>query len=261
MNGTLSLFTPNRVLSKNAVRDLILLELAIVALVWAFSPFVYLPKPGETLSAFLDLWTNGLGSELVTSLILNVEALAIGSALSLLLAYSSRLPFMHPVVVFISKLRFLSMAGLAFLFTLVARNGQELKLYLLVFSVSVFFVTGMADVIASIPQEQYDLARTLRMSEWRVLYEVVILGQIDRGFDVLRQNAAISWMMLTMVEGMARSGGGIGTVLLDQNRHFHLAAVFAIQIVIFSLGILQDYLLGALRVWFCPYAELVLEKK
>jgi len=158
MNGTLSLFTPNRVLSKNAVRDLVVLELAIVALVWAFSPFVYLPKPRETLSAFLDLWTNGLGSELVTSLILNVEALAIGSVLSLLLAYSSRLPFMHPVVVFISKLRFLSMAGLAFLFTLVARNGQELKLYLLVFSVSVFFVTGMADVIASIPQEQYDLA-------------------------------------------------------------------------------------------------------
>lgn len=257
----LHLFTPNKAISKTAVRDLVVVQLALLVLFWMFSPIVYLPKPGETLSALSALWTDGMGGELVTSLILNVEALLVGTILSLLLAYSSRLPFMRPVVAFVGKLRFLSMAGLAFLFTLMASNGHELKLYLLVFSVSVFFVTGMADVIAGIPQEQYDLARTLKMNEWRVLYEVVILGQIDKAFDVMRQNAAISWMMLTMVEGMARSGGGIGTVLLDQNRHFHLAAVFAIQIVIFSLGIFQDYSIGILRSWFCPYANLCLEKK
>jgi NitT/TauT family transport system permease protein len=255
------LFIPNRNISKDAMRYLIGFQIVFAFLLWMFSPFVYLPRPGETFSALADLWQDGLGGELIVSLTLNLEALLVATVLSLLLAYSSRLPFMRPVVVLVGKLRFLSMAGLTFLFTMLARNGQELKVYLLVFSVSVFFVTGMADVIASIPQEQYDLARTLRMNEWQVLLEVVMFGQADRGFDTMRQNAAIGWLMLTMVEGMARSGGGIGTVLLDQNRHFHLSAVFAIQLVILGCGLIQDYSIGLLRIWFCPYADLSLEKK
>jgi len=106
----------------------------------------------------------------------------------------------------------------------------------------------------------FDLARTLRMGEWRVVWEVIILGQIDQAFDVLRQNAAIGWMMLTMVEGIVRSEGGVGTILLDQNHHFRLAAVFAIQLTILLLGLFQDYSIGLLKNMFCPYAALTLER-
>ena len=48
----------------------------------------------------------------------------------------------------------------------------------------------------------------------------------------MRQNAAMGWMMLTMVEGISRSEGGVGAMLLNQNKHFHLSAVFAIQLTI-----------------------------
>jgi len=30
------------------------------------------------------------------------------------------------------------------------------------------------------------------MGSWRTMWEVVVLGQIDKAFDVLRQNAAIA---------------------------------------------------------------------
>ncbi len=257
----IDLFTPNRNPSKSAMRLLIVCQLAVAFLFWLFSPFVYLPRPGEVFSALVDLWRAGLGAELIVSLTLNLEALLIATGLSLLLAYASRLPFMRPIVVLlIGKLRFLSMAGLTFMFKLIASNGQELKVYVLVFAISVFFVPGMVDVILSIQQEQYDLARTLRMNEWGVLYEVIILGQADQAFVVMRANAAMGWMMLTLVEGMARSGGGIGTVLLDQDRHFHLAAVFAIQLVILGCGLAQDYSIGLLRHWFCLYADLGVAK-
>ena len=99
------------------------------------------------------------------------------------------------------------------------------------------------------------------MGEWRVVWEVIILGQSDKAFDVLRQNAAISWMMLTMVEGMSRDGGGIGAALLDQNRHFHLSAVLAIQIMILVIGLSQDYAIGLVKNMFCPYANLTLERR
>jgi len=82
------------------------------------------------------------------------------------------------------------------------------------------------------------------------------LGQADKAFDVLRQNAAIGWMMLTMVEGIVRSEGGVGTILLDQNHHFRLAAVFAIQLTILMLGLLQDYGIGMMKNLLCPYAAL-----
>ena len=99
------------------------------------------------------------------------------------------------------------------------------------------------------------------MGEWRVVYEVVIVGQSDKAFEVLRQNAAMGWMMLTMVEGISRSEGGVGAMLLNQNKHFHLSAVFAIQLTILLLGLGQDYMIGLLRRVFCPYADLTLERK
>jgi NitT/TauT family transport system permease protein len=261
MNQAIEVLSPNRVISKQTVRWLVGLQLVTLFFIWIFSPTVFLPKPKEVLTALSEMWNEGLGGELITSFYLNLQAIAFASVLSLGMAYLTVIPFFRPIVTLLSKLRFLSMVGLTFFFTLMATTGHELKLYLLVFSVSVFFVTGMAEVVASIPKEKYDLARTLRMSEWRVVYEVVILGQADKAFEVLRQNAAMGWMMLTMVEGISRSEGGVGAMLLNQNKHFHLSAVFAIQLTILVLGLAQDYGIGLLREVCCPYADLTLERK
>lgn len=261
MNEALNILAPNRVISKQTLRWIIGFQLLLLFFIWIFSPTVFLPKPKEVFQALSEMWMEGLGGELITSFLLNLQAIALSTVLSLLLAYLTVIPFFRPMVALLSKLRFLSMVGLTFFFTLMARTGHELKLYLLVFSVSVFFVTGMAEVVAAIPKEKFDLARTLRMGEWRVVYEVVVLGQADKAFEVLRQNAAMGWMMLTMVEGISRSEGGVGAMLLNQNKHFHLSAVFAIQLTILLLGLGQDYALGILRTVFCPYASLTLERK
>ena len=161
----------------------------------------------------------------------------------------------------VSKGRFLGLIGLTFVFTLMVGGGRPLKVSLLVFGMTVFFVTSMAAEVLAIPKEKFDHARTLRMNEWKVVWEVVILGTADRAFEVLRQNAAIGWMMLTMVEGISRSEGGVGAMLLNQNKHFHLAEVFAIQITILLVGLFQDYGIGVLRRLVCPYADLTLEKR
>jgi len=261
MHQAIEVWSPNRVISKQTVRWLVGLQLMALFFIWAFSPTIFLPKPKEVWQALGEMWTEGLGGELITSFVLNLEAIAVATLLSLLLAYLTVIPFFRPIVTLLSKLRFLSMVGLTFFFTLMASTGHELKLFLMVFLVSVFFVTGMAEVVASIPKEKFDLARTLRMNEWRVVYEVVVLGQADKAFEVLRQNAAIGWMMLTMVEGISRSEGGVGAMLLNQNKHFHLPAVFAIQLTIILLGLGQDYGIGLLREVFCPYADLALERK
>jgi len=255
-------FLPNRIVSGNTARIIIGTQVALALLVWWNSPFVVLPRPGEVATALRILWfEEGLGPELWTSVKMNVEALGLTLVLSLGLSYLTVVPFFRPIVTAISKGRFLGLIGLTFIFTLIVGGGHPLKVALLVFGMTVFFVTSMAAVVAEIPKEKFDHARTLRMGEWRVVWEVIVLGTLDRAFEVLRQNAAIGWMMLTMVEGISRSEGGIGAMLLNQNKHFRLAEVFAIQILILVVGLAQDYAIGSVRLMVCPYAELSLERK
>lgn len=260
MNQFLKSFTPNARLDQRALTLMLTIQCAALAALWFMSPFVFLPKPGELLVAFEDLWLQGLAVELITSFTLNLQAILVSTILSLLLVWLGTLPFFRPWIEFLGKLRFLSMVGLTFFFTLMTSSGHGLKLSMLVFSITVFFVTGMADVLSTIPKEKYDLARVLRMGPWRMLYEVVILGQADKAFDVLRQNAAIGWMMLSFTEGMSRSEGGIGAMLMTQNKYFHLSEIFVIQITILALGLGQDYALGLLKNLCCPYASISTEK-
>lgn len=119
----------------------------------------------------------------------------------------------------------------------------------------------MVAVVQSVTRNELNHARTLRMPEWQVVWEVIILGRLDVVFDLIRQNFAIAWALLTLVEGISRSEGGVGTMLLNQNKHFHLDAVFAIQIVILLVGIGLDQFIGFLRNLFCPYANLSLDRR
>jgi NitT/TauT family transport system permease protein len=262
LRDVLAAFSPNRLISKAAFRFIIVFQIAVLLLVWATSSYVFLPKPLDVWRAFVDLWNHeGLGQELIVSFLLNVQAMAWATVISLGLAYLTVVPVFQPIAHAVSKGRFLGMVGLTFFFTIIFSSGHRLKVSLLVFGVAVFFVTSMIDVVAQVPKEKFDLARTLRMGEWRVVWEVIILGRADAAFDAMRQNAAMGWMMLTMVEGISRSEGGIGALLLNQNKHFRLEAVFAIQIAILMIGLFQDYALGLAKKFLFPYADLQLEKR
>ena len=262
LSDVLAAFSPNRVISRTAFRFIVVFQVAVLLVVWATSTYVFLPKPIDVWRAFVDLWNHeGLGQELIVSFLLNVQAMAWATVISLGIAYLTVVPFFQPIASAISKGRFLGMVGLTFFFTIIFASGHRLKVSLLVFGVAVFFVTTMLDVVAQVPKEKFDLARTLRMGEWRVVWEVIVLGRADAAFDAMRQNAAMGWMMLTMVEGISRSEGGVGALLLNQNKHFRLEAVFAIQIAILLIGLSQDYMLGLTRKFLFPYAELQLEKR
>ena len=256
-----NLFYPNAKISSSNYWIMVGFQAVLAMALWIFSKSELLPNPLEILNALKKLTSeDGLIQELMTSTFLSLEAMLIAIVVSLLIAYATVLPFFRPLGFLVSKGRFLTLVGLSFVFTLMTSNGHQLKVSLLVFGITVFFVTSMINIIHSIPKFAFNHARTLRMSEWQVVWEVIILGTIDQVFEVIRQNFAISWMMLTMVEGISRSEGGIGTMLLNQNKHFHLDAVFAIQLVILLMGIFLDWLIGKLKIIFCPYANLALEK-
>lgn len=248
---------PNRALSRRAMTAMAALQAALSVCLWAGSGAAVLPTPREVAAALGALLREqGLLRELLESLVLSLQAVAVSSALSLALSWATVLPVLRPVAAAVSRGRFLGLTGLTFVFTLAIGGGHPLKLALLVFGMTVFLTTGLCAEIAAIPRERFEHARTLGMGEWAVAREVVVLGTLDRALELLRQNAAIGWTMLSMVEGLARSEGGVGALLLNQNKHFHLAAVFAIQLSILAVGLLQDASLGALARLVCPWASL-----
>jgi NitT/TauT family transport system permease protein len=257
-----SAFLPNRVVSRRALALLALVQALLLLVLWYGASPVVIPRPHEVLTALGELWRlHGLGRELWVSMSTSAEAIALSALLGLVLSYATVLPALRPVAGLVSKGRFLGLVGLTFTFTLAVGGGHPLKVALLTFGMLVFFVTSMSAVIAAIPRDRFDYARALGMSETRILLEVVILGTADEALELLRQNAAIGWTLLTMVEGIARAEGGVGALLLNQTKHFHLAQVLAIQMSILAVGILQDYVLGALRQMFCPYADLKRERR
>jgi NitT/TauT family transport system permease protein len=176
--------------------------------------------------------------------------------ISLALSYATVIAFVRPVVEGASKLRFLGLTGLVFPFTLATGGGYALKVSLLTFGMSTFFVTSMTQVVVEIPRAELDYLRVLGASELRIVWEVVVRGTLDKALDVLRQNVAMGWAMITMVEGISRAEGGIGAMILNENKHFALAEVYAILFVILVLGLAMDYGMGVLTNLLCPYVRL-----
>ena len=260
MKQIIELFTPNRTWNNKALSFAIFGWIAIMCVFW-FTRSALIPRPLEVLQAFPDLWGRGLAVELFTSICLNIEALAFTAVISLALSYLTVLPWMRPLAGAVLKLRFLGLTGLTLFFTLATSSGHQMKLAVLVFGMTAYFVSSMADVVANIPKVNFDYARTMRSSEWRVVWEVVIRGTRDQAFDVMRQNAAIGWMMLTMVESLVKSEGGIGTMLVIADRHKSMAPILAIQIIVLAVGLTNDFLIVRLKKLLCPYAFIKLERK
>ncbi|MBC8064224.1 MAG: nitrate ABC transporter permease [Chlorobia bacterium] len=258
----LAAFLPNHAISANTLRVLVVVQIVAALAFWIASPLEVLPTPMEVWQGFVRLYKEqGLVNDLWISFKLILHALSITVLLALALSYLTVMPFFRPLAQAISKMRYLSLVGFTFVFTLLGAGGYELKLYLMVLGMTVFFITSMASVVAAIPKEAFDHARTLRMSEWRVVWEVVIVGTADQAFEVMRQNAAIGWLMLTMVEGIVKSEGGLGYALLTQQKYLKMDAIYAVQIVILLVALFQDYIIGVIRKLVCPYADLTLERR
>jgi NitT/TauT family transport system permease protein len=250
-------FQPNRVIDSGTTGLIVLFWAGTALLLWSLSPWKTLPTPREIWGALgLLWWSRGMGPEMFSTLKLIAHAVVLTTAISLLLSYATVIPFFRPVVAMTSKLRFLGLTGLVFPFTLMTGGGYTLKVALLTFGMTSFFVTSMAQVVIEIPRAEFDHMRVLGSSELRIFWEVVVRGTLDKALDVLRQNLAMGWAMITMVEGISRAEGGVGAMILDQNKHFNLAEVYAILVVILILGLAMDYAMGVLTNIICPHAAL-----
>jgi ABC-type nitrate/sulfonate/bicarbonate transport system permease component len=250
-------FTPVRA---RWLQGMVAAQATVAVALWALSGSRTLPSPLEVGTAWLDLVQHqGLLFELWASVKVSVLALLLSTLAAVAVAALATAPVFMPLARLSAAMRFLGFAGLTYVFMLMSSDAYALRVSILSFGMFVFMVTALLADIAATSRDQIDHCRTLGMHHWRITGEVV-LGKADVILDLMRQNAAIGWTLLTLVEGMTRSGGGIGALLLNQNRYFLLAGVFAIQLTILVVGLAQDGLLSLLKDAACPWSTLGKER-
>jgi sulfonate transport system permease protein len=253
----INIFHPYKMISRQTFIIMVVLQVIITITLWHTMADGLIPKPGNVAESFWGLLqTRLLMDNILVSLALTLKAMFYSILITLFFSYLSVMPFFRSIAQFIIKCRYLTLTGLIFIFTLLTQDGSQLKLSLLVFGIVPFFVTSFMSVLNSINRQEYELCKTLGYNNWEALYEVVIIGKADQVFEILRQNFAIAWLMITLVEGLSMSEGGVGTLLIKYNKYNDLTHVLALQLVIFMIGIGFDYLLGSLKRWLFPYTKL-----
>lgn len=250
-------FTPLEGLSKLEKTILVVVEAAIGLGLWQLLGNSLIPGPLQVLTSVLAIASTSVFWEnFVTSLWLTTFGMGVSIAISLALTYASVIPAMMPIAQLATKLRYLTLTGLIFVFTLLTKDGSQLKTSLLVFGIVPFFVTSLMSTLASINSQEYELAKTLKMNPLKMVWEIIIVGRLDSAIDTVRQNFAIAWMMITMVEGLSMSEGGLGSMIIKSNKYLDLHTVFALLVVIFVLGLAIDFVLRKLREWLFPYVKI-----
>jgi NitT/TauT family transport system permease protein len=249
------LFTPFAEIDKRVVAIMVASQLSLLLLIWYFGSYQHLPTPGKVIAAFGFMQEHfDLGSEYITSLSICIKAILLSAVVSATFAYLSLIPFPKYIVYFLTKGRYLTLTGLQFFFQLSFSN-DSLKIALLTFGVSVFFTTSFIAIIKEIPPTKIYHARTTGLGPWRTLWEVVIYGTLDKLFEVLKQNFAMAWMMITMVEGLVLSGGGIGMMLINNSKTLSLDIIMALQLLVLVTGIVMDFLISRFTLLICPYSK------
>lgn len=239
-----------------SVKMIAAVQVGILLVIWMLAPTSLFPSPAEVVDSWHKLAKDqSMLVELAASSWTIVQALTYSSIIAAAFAYLAAINILKPVTSGVAAMRFLGFAGITFMFTMLTSDGSSLKVWLLTFGMLVFQVTNMVAVTNSISQAEVDYAKTLRLSPFRKVYELLILGKRHDFLDIIRQNAAIGWVMLSMVEGLVRSEGGIGSLLITQSKFLNLSAIVAIQLTILGYGIVQDYVLGYARYLLCPYIK------
>ena len=205
------------------------------------------PTPSQVMVGLSDLWSEGLVVHIGSSLALCGQAVLYSVIISLVFCYLSPLPLLKPIATFLSKFRFLPLAGIAFYLSILISGARTLQVWVLVVFMSTFFITSILAMIKDIAEEEFDHARTLGCNRWEMLWEVVIKGRFDYVIENVRQNLAIVWMVLVTVESLLAAAGGLGFLIKNSDKTGNQGRVIALQAIILLIGMLLDFTLIKIR--------------
>jgi len=74
--------------------------------------------------------------------------------------------------------------------------------------------------------------------------------------DMVAQNAAMGWVMITAIETYNRTEGGIGSQIYAYSSTNQLAEVYAYLFIIGAIAVSEDLLFALLKRLLFPYSQI-----
>ncbi|MBO0721168.1 MAG: ABC transporter permease subunit [Blastocatellia bacterium] len=240
--------------------NLIMMWIGLALLFWFLNPIKALPTPLEVGQAFARMWnargSQGLLRNVYVTLKLNVVGLGYAALISLALAYLSVLPVFQPFNKMVQWLRYIPIVGFNLVFLTLFAIGWPMKVAMLATGMSFFLVTSMTGVIAAIPRMKYELGKVLGYNDRQLFYSVIMRPTLPAMIDMIAQNAAIGWVMITAIETYNRTEGGIGSQIYAYSSTNQLAEVYAYLIIIGVIAVFEDWLFALLKRALFPYSSI-----
>jgi NitT/TauT family transport system permease protein len=166
------------------------------------------------------------------------------------------LPVLQPFNKIVQWLRYIPIIGFNLVFLTLFAIGWPMKVAMLTAGMSFFLVTSMTAVIESIPKLKYELARVLGYNDWQTFFSVIVRPTLPSMIDMVAQNAAMGWVMITAIETYNRTEGGIGAQIFAYNATNQLAEVYAYLIIIGVIAIIEDALFKLIKRVLFPYSVI-----
>ncbi len=228
----------------------------MVMLFWFMVMPKVIPSIWEILAAFPTLMAKQqLLAHWGSTIKLTTIALFCSVVASLLISFMTVIPAMRLVVALVTKMRFLSLVGISIVFVMLAHDLSTARIYLLMFGIVPYMTTSILSVIVSVDKVRLDCAKTLGLSPLEQVWHIQVREKAGDIADVIRQNLAMAFMMLTFVELRVREGGGVGVLLDDLHKNGHgYDEIFALQLSILVVGIVIDAVSFKLIRWIFPFA-------
>lgn len=241
---------------------LISLSIALPLLVWfLMSEFsgmdsVFLPAPGDVISAFKRLWSKGY---LTRDTISSFNRVISGFMLSVLVAvplgilmgtFASIRALFEPII---GILRY--MPAPAFIPLLIIYLGiDEAPKIALIFIGTVFFnVLMIMDSVKFVPSDLIETTYTLGGKRWQVLTQVITPYIMPRIIDTFRVNMAASWNLVVVAELLA-ANEGLGKRILLAQKFLRTEEIFACLIILGLIGFAIDLFFRLLVRLCCRWA-------
>jgi ABC-type nitrate/sulfonate/bicarbonate transport system permease component len=252
-------FTPLAEVNGSVMFRVGFMQLAILLFAWTFlvPKQSFVPNLIEVVSAWGSMWNDGLFWHIMATLGLCGIATLISIVTSSLIAYATRLPFFKPLGYLITKLRYNPIQGFTLFLALQTGGGRPLQITLLIIFMSFYFVSALISILDDIPEEDIIRRRAERMSEWNILWHVVILDRLDYLIEVIRLNLSMTFMMIVSVEAMDKSQGGLGALMIDTTKGLNFPKVFALELTILVIGIILDEVLKAIYKQFPANKKII----
>jgi NitT/TauT family transport system permease protein len=209
----------------------------------------YLPSPVQAIRAGLNMASSG---QLLTDVWATVGRVLRGFGLAVLVSvplgllmgsFQAVRAALEPVI---GLLRYLPASAFIPLLIIWLGLGEPSKVALL-FIGTVFFNTLMtADVVRMVPKDLIDVSYTLGARRGEVLRKVIVPHALPGMIDAIRVNAAAAWNFVVVAELIA-SESGLGYRIVRAQRFNQIDRIFAVLVVIATIGLGIDLLLRLLR--------------